>query len=88
MIKRLDRVGCSDGILKGGEERGWKRAPRGRSCMLSRSRYSGDGHAWNSMSDIRVDMQLGSLWGGFVFLEGGSQKGGFGRTPPGYGPGS
>ena len=45
--------------------------------MMSRSRYSGDGHAWNSMSD----MQLGSLWGGFVFLEGGSQKGGFGRTP-------
>ena len=37
--------------------------------MLSRSRYSGDGHAWNSMSD----MQLGSL-GGFA-------KRGFGRTP-------
>ena len=52
--------------------------------MLSRSRYSRDGHDWNSVSD----MQLGSLCGGFLFLEGGSQKGGFGRTPepPGYGP--
>ena len=45
--------------------------------MLSRSRYSGDGHAWNSMSD----MQLGSLLGGgFVCLEGGFAKRGFGRT--------
>ena len=45
--------------------------------MLSRSRYSGDGHSWNSMSD----MQMGGLCGGgFVFLEGGSQKGWF--EPP------
>ena len=43
---------------------------RDRSCMLSRSRYSGDGHAWNLMSD----MQLGSVWAGFVFLEGGFAK--------------
>ena len=43
-------MGGSDGVLKGGSERGWKRAPIGRSCVLSRSRYSGDGHAW--------------LWGG------------------------
>ena len=55
--------------------------------MMSRSRYSGDGHAWNSMSD----MQLGSLWrGGFVFLEVGFAKRGVRlnpRTPPpGYGP--
>ena len=78
VFKRLGRVGGSDGVLKGGSERGWKRAPRGQSCMLSRSRYSGDGHAWNSMSD----MQVGSLCvgGGFVFWKGGSQKGGFGRT--------
>ena len=48
--------------------------------MLSRSRYSGDGHAWKSMSD----MQMGGLWGGggSYFWKGGSQKGGFGRTPP------
>ena len=32
---RLDRVGVSDGVLKGGSERGWKRAPGGRSCILS-----------------------------------------------------
>ena len=82
MIKRLDRVGCSDGILKGGEERGWKRAPRGRSCMLSRSRYSGDGHAWNSMSDIRVDMQLGSLWGGGSYFWKGVHKKGGSDEPP------
>ena len=81
MVKRLDRVGGSDGALKGGSERDWKRTPRRRLGMLSRSRYSGDGHAWNSMSD----MQLGSLWGGFA-------KGGGVRTNPpnpparGYGP--
>ena len=56
--------------------------------MLSRSRYSGGGHAWNSMSD----MQLGSLLGGggVVFWEGGFAKREV-RTnppnpPPGYGP--
>ena len=51
-------MGGSDGVLKGGSEKGSKRAPRSRSCMMSRNRYSGDGHASNSMSDI----QLGSLW--------------------------
>ena len=72
-------MGGSDGVLKGGSERGWKRAPRGESCMLSRSRYSGDGHAWNSMSD----MQVGSLCGGgFVFLEGGFAKRGVRTNPP------
>ena len=49
-------MGGSDGVLKWGSERGWKRAPIGRSCVLSRSRYSGDGHAW--------------LCGGFVFWKG------------------
>ena len=28
VFKRLDRVGGSDGVLKGGSERGWKRAPK------------------------------------------------------------
>ena len=55
--------------------------------MLSRSRYSGDGHALNSMSD----MQLGS-WGGGVriFGRGVRKKGGSDEPPepptPGYGP--
>ena len=35
VFMRLDRVGVSDGVLKGGSERGWKRAPGGRSCILS-----------------------------------------------------
>ena len=78
MFKRLDRVGCSDGVFKGGFGERLEEGPTiGRSCMLSESRYSGEGHAWNSMSD----MQLGSLWGGWYFWKGGSQKGGFGRTP-------
>ena len=64
--------------IGGGSERGWKRAPRGRSCMLSRSRYSGDGHAWNLMSDA-----LGQfVGGGFVFLEGGFAKRGVRTNPP------
>ena len=72
-------MGGSDGVLKGGSERGWKRAPRGQSCMLSRSRYSGDGHAWNSMSD----MQVGSLCGGGVriFGRGVCKKGGSDEPP-------
>ena len=83
VFKRLDRVGGSDGVLKGGSERGWKRTPRRRLGMLSRSRYIGYGHAWNSMSD----MQLGSLCvcvggGGFVFLEGGFAKLGGSDEPP------
>ena len=46
--------------------------------MLSRSRYSRDGHAWNSMSD----MQLGSLLGGGVRMFGrGVRKKGV-RTNP------
>ena len=52
-------------------------APRGRSCMLSRSRYSGDGHAWNSMSH----MQLGSLWGVRIFGRGVRKKGGSDEPP-------
>ena len=34
-------------------------------------------------------MSKRSRWGGSYFLEGGSRKGGFGRTPepPGYAPG-
>ena len=39
---------------------------------------------------IRYQISSGEVCGGgFVFVEGGSQKGGFGRTPrtpPGYGP--
>ena len=54
--------------------------------MLSRSRYSRDGHAWNSMSD----MQLGSLWVGVrIFGRGVRKKGGSDEPPeppPGYGP--
>ena len=47
--------------------------------MLSQSRYSGDGHAWNSVSDNAVGK----------FVEGEFAKRGV-RTnppnPPGYGP--
>ena len=74
---RLYRVGGSDGVLKGGSERRWNRAPRGQSCRRSRSRYSGDGHAWNSMSD----MQFGNLWGGSYFWKGVRKKGGSDEPP-------
>ena len=53
--------------------------------MLIRSRYSGDGHAWNSTSD----KQLGSLLGGVrIFGKGVRKKGGSDEPsePPGYGP--
>ena len=39
--------------------------------MLSRSRYSRDGHDWNSMSD----MQLGSLWRVRIFGRGLAKRG-------------
>ena len=52
----------------------------------SRTRHSGDGHAWNSMSH----MQLGRLWGGVrIFGRGVRKKGGSDEPPeppPGYGP--
>ena len=80
VLNRLDRVGGSDGVFKfkWGYETGWERAPRGRSSMLSRSRYSGDGHASNSMSD----MQLGSLWGGGRIFGRGFAKRGVRTNPP------
>ena len=43
----------------------------------SRTRHSGDGHAWNSMSH----MQLGRLWGGSYFWEGVRKKGGSDEPP-------
>ena len=54
--------------------------------MLNRRKYTGDGHAWNTIPD----MELESLRRrGVVFLEGGFAKRGV-RTsppnPPGYGP--
>ena len=72
-------MGGSGGALKGGSERGRKRAPRGPSCKLSRIRYRGDGHAWNwnSMSD----MQFGSLWGVRIFGRGVRKKGGSDEPP-------
>ena len=45
--------------------------PRGRFCMLNRRNYTRNGHG-NPMPD----MKLKSLKGVFVFLEGGSKKGG------------
>ena len=48
MFKRLDCEGGSDGVLRGGgSERSLEEDPMqelGRSCMMSRCRYSGDGH--------------------------------------------
>ena len=48
--------------------------------MLSRSRYSEDGHAWNLMSD----MHLGSLWawGRVRILGRGVRKKGGSDEPP------
>ena len=69
----MDRVGGSGGVLKGVR----REIGRGRSCMLSRGRYSGDGHAWNSMSD----MQMGGLWGGSYFWKGVRKKGGSDEPP-------
>ena len=53
----------------------------------SRTRHSGDGHAWNSMSH----MQLGRLWGVRIFGRGVRKKGGSDEPPeprplPGHGP--
>ena len=39
------------------------------------------------MLQIRCQICSCEVWGGSYFWKGGSQKGGFGRTPPGYGPG-
>ena len=44
--------------------------------MLNRGKHTRNGHDWNPM----LDMELESLRE-FVFLEWGSRKGGFGRTP-------
>ena len=39
------------------------------------------------MLQIRCQICSCEVWGGgSYFWKGGSQKGGFGRTPPGYGP--
>ena len=56
--------------------------PIGRLCMLNRRNYTIYGHDWNPMPDMEVDI----LRGGSYFWKGGLRKGGFGRTPPGYGP--
>ena len=67
-------MGGSDGVLKGGSEGGWMMAPRGLSCKLSRSGYSGDGYAWNSVR-----------YSGVKFVGGGVRI--FGRgVRNGYGP--
>ena len=44
----------------------------------SRTRHSGDGHAWNSMSH----MQLGRLWGGGSYFWEGVRKNGGSDEPP------
>ena len=49
--------------------------------MLNRSKYTGDGHAWNTMPDMEVESLRRRRGGGSYFWKGGSRKGGFGRTP-------
>ena len=46
--------------------------------MLNRRNYTRNGHDWNQMSDMESESLRG---GGSYFWKGGSQKGGFGRTP-------
>ena len=53
--------------------------PRGRLCMLNRRNYTRNGHDWNQMPDMELESLRGG--GGFVYVEGGSRKEGFGRTP-------
>ena len=75
---RLDRVGVSDGVLKGGSERGWKRAPGGRSCILSELIQQ---RLACMEFDVRY-MQLRSLWGGVrIFGRGVRKKGGSDEPP-------
>ena len=55
-----------------------RRGPGGRFCVLNRRNYTRNGHVWNPMPD----MELESLSGGFVFLEGGFAKRGVRTNPP------
>ena len=76
-FKRFAAVGGSDGVLRGFGE--WlEEDQRGRFCMLNRRNHTRNGHDWNPMSD----MELESLRGGFVFLEGVFAKRGVRTNPP------
>ena len=76
-FKRFAAVDGSDGVLNRFGE--WlEEDPRGRFRMLNRRNYTRNGHDWNLMPD----MELESLRGGFVFLEGGFAKRGVRRNPP------
>ena len=68
-FKRFAAVGGSDGVLRGFGE-SLEEGPRGRFCMLNRRNCTRNGHDWNPMSDIELE----SLRGGVVFLEGGFAK--------------
>ena len=71
--------------------RALRRGRKNRPRLLNRSRFTGDElYNCNTVSEMLPE-RLRWEGGGFVFLEGGSRKGGFVRTPrtppPGYGPG-
>ena len=63
-------------MLKGGSGE-VIRGTKSRSSMLNRSRCTGDGQTWITLSEIMLESLR---WGGSYFLEGGSRKGGFGRN--------
>ena len=69
--------------------RALRRGRKNRPRLLNRSRFTGDGlYNCNTVSEILPE-RLRWEGGGSYFLEGGSRKGGFvrtPRTPPGYGP--
>ena len=48
--------------------------------MLNRRNYTRNWHDWNPMPDMELDSLRGGGGGSYV-LEGGSRKGGFGRSP-------
>ena len=53
--------------------------------MLNRSKHTGDGHAWNTMPDMKLESLRRR--GDSYFWKGGLRKGGFVRTPPPSGNG-
>ena len=74
-LKRFDLAGGLDGVSA---PITFRRGPQ-RTVMylLNWSRYTGNGPAWNTILAIWLNNVTG-----FAFLERGSPKGEFGRTPP------
>ena len=71
-------------MLNGGSESMLKRSPRGPSCMLNRSRYTGDGHNYYDIGPTRIRCHrycLMCMCVGVVFFGGGFAKRGVRPNP-------